>query len=134
MIKQNLLFYRFVICIVHYQVEREPSGRDPNQPKRPQNPFFQFCKEQRDSVAQQVLAAQGVELRYKNPPTPHKFLILYVNILIEFIKPKQNIKKICDWLLFSYDLQYLIFNLIYMKYTYLNSIIMIFIQLLVRKN
>jgi len=47
------------------KVERDSVSRDPNLPKRPQNPFFQFCKEQRDNVAEQVLAAEGIQLSKK---------------------------------------------------------------------
>ena len=39
--------------------------KDPNLPKRPQNPFFQFCKEKRDEVSQEVLHSQGVNLTKK---------------------------------------------------------------------
>jgi len=41
------------------------SSRDPNIPKRPQNPFFQFCKEKREEVAQHVLQTDGVQLSKK---------------------------------------------------------------------
>lgn len=50
---------------------RKPKGdkdkppRDPNLPKRPQNPFFQYCKEKRDEVAKEVLNTQGINLTKK---------------------------------------------------------------------
>lgn len=48
---------------------RKPKGdkvaKDPNLPKRPQNPFFQFCKEKREEVAQEVFNSQGVNLTKK---------------------------------------------------------------------
>lgn len=45
--------------------DKDKPPRDPNLPKRPQNPFFQFCKEKRDEVAQEVLHAEGVNLSKK---------------------------------------------------------------------
>jgi len=43
-----------------------PGGsRDPDIPKRPQNPFFQFCKEKKEDVAQHVLDTDGVQLSKK---------------------------------------------------------------------
>ena len=45
--------------------DKEKPPRDPNLPKRPQNPFFQFCKEKRDTVAQDVFRSQGVNLTKK---------------------------------------------------------------------
>jgi len=40
--------------------EKEKPARDPNLPKRPQNPFFQFCKEKRDAVSHELLQINGV--------------------------------------------------------------------------
>jgi len=45
--------------------DKDKPARDPNLPKRPQNPFFQFCKEKRDTVAQDVFTGQGVNLTKK---------------------------------------------------------------------
>jgi len=45
--------------------DKEKIPRDPNLPKRPQNPFFQFCKEKREIVAQEVYKSQGVNLTKK---------------------------------------------------------------------
>jgi len=45
--------------------DKDKAPRDPNLPKRPQNPFFQFCKEKRDVVAQDVYKNQGVNLTKK---------------------------------------------------------------------
>ena len=45
--------------------DKEKAPRDPLLPKRPQNPFFQFCKEKRDTVAQDVFRSQGVNLTKK---------------------------------------------------------------------
>ena len=45
--------------------DKEKTPRDPNLPKRPQNPFFQFRKEKRDTVAQDVFKSQGVNLTKK---------------------------------------------------------------------
>jgi len=47
------------------KAEKEKAPRDPNLPKRPQNPFFQFCKEKREIVAQEVYQSQGVNLTKK---------------------------------------------------------------------
>jgi len=40
--------------------EKDKPARDPNLPKRPQNPFFQFCKEKREVVSQELLQINGV--------------------------------------------------------------------------
>ena len=45
--------------------DKEKRPRDPLLPKRPQNPFFQFCKEKRETVAQDVFRSQGVNLTKK---------------------------------------------------------------------
>jgi len=45
--------------------DKEKIARDPNLPKRPQNPFFQFCKEKRETVAKDVFTSQGVNLTKK---------------------------------------------------------------------
>jgi len=45
--------------------DKEKIPRDPNLPKRPQNPFFQYCKEKREVVAQDVYQSQGVNLTKK---------------------------------------------------------------------
>merc|ERR1719350_453072 len=45
--------------------DKEKPPRDPNLPKRPQNPFFQYCKEKREVVAQDVFRNQGVNLTKK---------------------------------------------------------------------
>jgi len=45
--------------------DKEKAPRDPNLPKRPQNPFFQYCKEKREIVAQEVYQSQGVNLTKK---------------------------------------------------------------------
>jgi len=45
--------------------DKEKVPRDPNLPKRPQNPFFQYCKEKREVVAQDVYQSQGVNLTKK---------------------------------------------------------------------
>jgi len=45
--------------------DKEKIPRDPNLPKRPQNPFFQYCKEKREVVAQEVYQSQGVNLTKK---------------------------------------------------------------------
>jgi len=45
--------------------DKEKAPRDPNLPKRPQNPFFQYCKEKREVVAQEVYQSQGVNLTKK---------------------------------------------------------------------
>ena len=45
--------------------DKEKPPRDPNLPKRPQNPFFQFCKEKREEVAKEVLNTQGINLTKK---------------------------------------------------------------------
>ena len=45
--------------------DKEKVARDPNLPKRPQNPFFQFCKEKRETVAKEVFTSQGVNLTKK---------------------------------------------------------------------
>ena len=45
--------------------DKEKAPRDPNLPKRPQNPFFQYCKEKREAVAQEVYQSQGVNLTKK---------------------------------------------------------------------
>merc|ERR1719341_3042162 len=47
------------------KAEKDKQSRDPNLPKRPQNPFFQYCKEQRDVVAQDVFKNQGINLTKK---------------------------------------------------------------------
>jgi len=39
--------------------------RDPDLPKRPQNPFFQFCKEQRDAVSDEVFELENIHLSKK---------------------------------------------------------------------
>merc|ERR1719369_1143036 len=44
---------------------KDKPPRDPNLPKRPQNPFFQYCKEKRDVVAQDVFKNQGINLTKK---------------------------------------------------------------------
>jgi len=44
---------------------KDKPPRDPNLPKRPQNPFFQYCKEKREVVAQDVFRNQGVNLTKK---------------------------------------------------------------------
>lgn len=44
---------------------KDKPPRDPNLPKRPQNPFFQYCKEKRDTVAQDVFKNQGINLTKK---------------------------------------------------------------------
>lgn len=45
--------------------DKEKPPRDPNLPKRPQNPFFQYCKEKREEVAKEVLNTQGINLTKK---------------------------------------------------------------------
>ena len=45
--------------------DKEKPPRDPNLPKRPQNPFFQYCKEKREEVAKEFLNSQGVNLTKK---------------------------------------------------------------------
>jgi len=47
------------------KVRGDKEKRDPNLPKRPQNPFFQFCKEKREIVARDVFTSQGVNLTKK---------------------------------------------------------------------
>lgn len=45
--------------------DKEKPPRDPNLPKRPQNPFFQYCKEKREEVAKEFQNSQGVNLTKK---------------------------------------------------------------------
>merc|ERR1712080_471673 len=45
--------------------DKEKVPRDPNLPKRPQNPFFQYCKEKREVVAKDVFKNQGINLTKK---------------------------------------------------------------------
>ena len=45
--------------------DKDKPPRDPNLPKRPQNPFFQYCKEKREEVAKEVLDTQGINLTKK---------------------------------------------------------------------
>ena len=44
---------------------KDKPPRDPNLPKRPQNPFFQYCKEKREVVAQDVFKNQNINLTKK---------------------------------------------------------------------
>lgn len=45
--------------------QKRTRDKDPMLPKRPQNPFFQFCKEQRGAVAAEALERDGVHLSKK---------------------------------------------------------------------
>jgi hypothetical protein len=40
--------------------------REPGRPKRPQNPFFQFCHDQRKKVAAEYLLEHNVDLSKKD--------------------------------------------------------------------
>ncbi|TRY75159.1 hypothetical protein TCAL_08377 [Tigriopus californicus] len=45
--------------------KKPKEGKDPNLPKRPQNPFFQYCQEQRARVHREYQREQNVELSKK---------------------------------------------------------------------
>ncbi|XP_023341282.1 HMG1/2-like protein [Eurytemora carolleeae] len=47
------------------KVGKDKSSRDPNLPKRPQNPFFQYCKEQRDYISREIQDRDGIQLSKK---------------------------------------------------------------------
>jgi len=47
------------------KAEKDKQSRDPNLPKRPQNPFFQYCKEQRECVSRDEYEKEGTQLSKK---------------------------------------------------------------------
>jgi len=69
--------------------EKEKAVRDPNLPKRPQNPFFQFCKEQREQVSKEVLDSTGTQLSKKELT---KMLAQKWNVLDPELKQVYNLK------------------------------------------